>query len=55
MSASHILQPGLAGAEGSGAKRVEQHHLPEGGPDELANETLAFLRGRPGRSSSVSG
>ena len=55
MSISHILRSGLAKAEGSGAKLVELHHLPEGGSDELANETLAFLRGRPGRPSSVSG
>ena len=55
MSISHILQSGLAEAQGSGAKLVELHHLPEGGSDELANETLVFLRGRPGRPSSVSG
>lgn len=55
MSISHILQSGLAEARGSGAKQVELHHLPEGGADELANETLTFLRGRPARPSSVSG
>jgi hypothetical protein len=55
MSVSHILKSGLAEARDSGAKQVELHHLPEGGGDELANETLAFLRGRPGRPSSLSG
>jgi hypothetical protein len=55
MSISHILRSGLAEAKGSGAKQVELHHLPEGGADELADETLRFLRGRPGRPSSVSG
>ena len=55
MSISQILQSGLAEAKSSGAKQVELHHLPGGGADELANETLAFLRGRPGRPSSVTG
>ena len=55
MSISHILRSGLAEAKASGAKQVELHHLPEGGADELADETLAFLRGRPGRPSSTSG
>ena len=55
MSISHILQSGLATARDAGAKQVELHHLPEGGDDELAKETLEFLRGRAGRPSSVSG
>ncbi|RYP82123.1 hypothetical protein EKO23_22445 [Nocardioides guangzhouensis] len=55
MSISHILQSGLAEARSSGAKQVELQHLPDGGADELAKETLEFLRGRPGRPSAVSG
>ena len=55
MSISQIIRSGLSEAKSSGAKEVELHHLPEGGADELANETLAYLRGRPGRPSSVSG
>ena len=55
VSISHILQSGLAEASGSGAKQVELHHLREGEADELADETLTFLRSRPGRPSSVSG
>jgi len=55
VSISHILQSGIAEASDSGAKQVELHHLREGESDELADETLAFLRSRPGRPSSVSG
>ena len=55
MSISQILQSGLAEATSSGAKQVELRHLPEGGADELADATLAFLRRRPGRPSSVTG
>jgi hypothetical protein len=55
MSISRILRSGLAEAERSGARQVELQHLPEGGADELADKTLAFLRGRPGRPSSRGG
>ena len=55
MSVAEVLRVGLAEAERSGKKEVELDHLSDAEAAELADETLAFLRSRPGRPSSITG
>ena len=55
MGVKRILRSRLAEAKGSGAKTLELEQLGEDEVEELATETLAYLRSRPGRPSSTSG
>ena len=53
MGVAKILRSGLREAKRSSDKQIELRHLTAEEVDELAGETVAFLRTRPGRPSSV--